>query len=590
MFGGTSLGVAGTATFEWDGTAWTPRDVSGPSFRSNLAMAYDSVRGVTVLFGGDATGGASAETWEWNGAGAGSWTRVAAGGPNSPPAMRSHEMVFDAARGVTVLFGGVNGSGQTLDQTWEWNGTSWTLHATAGPSPRTGHAMAYDSHRGVTILFGGMNGTGQSLGDTWEWNGTTWTQRFSEGPSPRYGHAMAYDSVRGVTMLFRGTNIYSADIWEWRGTSDGGSWTCRESTTPSARSGHAMAHDTARGVTVLFGGVATAGVVSAETWEWNGAVWTRRDVNGPSARSSHAMAYDAGRGVVVLFGGVGVSNIPSETWEWDGEVWTQRMVTGPQFRTGHSMTYDSARGVMVVFGGSSAGASQTWEWDGRGAGSWTQRQVVGPSSRTGAAMAYDASRGLTVLFGGQLSTSGLSGETWEWNGDGAGTWTQREVVGPSPRFAHAMVYDAELLECVVFGGVTSSTPHPSDSMTMSWDGSRWSGRTAGGPMRRAWHAMAYNPALGSTVLFGGNVSSSKSADTWHLRYYCAADLDNDGDFDGGLTPDNAVTVDDFLSFLTAFEESNLAADLDNGTGAGTPDGAVDINDLLFFLARFEAGC
>ncbi len=68
---------------------------------------------------------------------------------------------------------------------------------------------------------------------------------------------------------------------------------------------------------------------------------------------------------------------------------------------------------------------------------------------------------------------------------------------------------------------------------------------------------------------------------------CVADLDNGS---GSGTPDNAVTIDDLLFFLGAFETGNIAADLDNGTFTGTPDNAVTIDDLLYFLVRFEDGC
>lgn len=70
---------------------------------------------------------------------------------------------------------------------------------------------------------------------------------------------------------------------------------------------------------------------------------------------------------------------------------------------------------------------------------------------------------------------------------------------------------------------------------------------------------------------------------------CAADLD-DGIMQG--YGDGAVTIDDLLFFLFAFEAGNGAADLDNDGDAAqaSPDGAVTIEDLLFFLARFEAGC
>lgn len=71
---------------------------------------------------------------------------------------------------------------------------------------------------------------------------------------------------------------------------------------------------------------------------------------------------------------------------------------------------------------------------------------------------------------------------------------------------------------------------------------------------------------------------------------CAADLDNDGDFGNGGSPDGAVTIDDLLFFLAAFEAGDASVDLDDGSGTGTPDEAVTVDDLLYFLARFEGGC
>src|SRR5262245_10460881 len=60
-----------------------------------------------------------------------------------------HAMAYDSVRGVTVLFGGIDA------ETWEWNGSSWSFRSITGPSWRGAHAMAFDSARGVTVLFGG---------------------------------------------------------------------------------------------------------------------------------------------------------------------------------------------------------------------------------------------------------------------------------------------------------------------------------------------------------------------------------------------------------------------------------------------------
>jgi len=175
-------------------------------------MAYDSAREVVVLFGGyDYSSGDRNDTWEWEGT---TWTQVADSGP-SP--RRNHAMAYDSARGVTVLFGGYDDWDYHND-TWEWDGATWTQVADSGPSGRHGHAMAYDSARGVVVLFGGYDGM-DPANDTWEWDGTIWTQVADSGPTRRYGHAMAYDGARGVTVLFGGDQgaWYRDDTWEWAG-------------------------------------------------------------------------------------------------------------------------------------------------------------------------------------------------------------------------------------------------------------------------------------------------------------------------------------------------------------------------------------
>lgn len=72
---------------------------------------------------------------------------------------------------------------------------------------------------------------------------------------------------------------------------------------------------------------------------------------------------------------------------------------------------------------------------------------------------------------------------------------------------------------------------------------------------------------------------------------CPADLDDDGNYANGASPDSAVTVDDLIFFLQGFEEGDIAVDVDeNGANPPLPDGAVTIDDLIFFLIRFEGGC
>ena len=193
-------------------------------------------------------------------------------------------MAYDSLRGVTVLFGGYQGPSN--NETWEWDGYNWLYRPTSnGPGARYSHAMAYDSGRHVTVLFGmfvvtfnDVHGHHIPIGhsDTWEWDGGTWTKRTAESCGcqvGRFGHAMAYDSARSVTVLYGGTWPFGGDnkTYEWDGAL--GVWMTRSSEgsiNPGWKIGHAMAYDSARRLTVLFGGEDLGSSTQTSTWEWAG--------------------------------------------------------------------------------------------------------------------------------------------------------------------------------------------------------------------------------------------------------------------------------------------------------------------------------
>lgn len=218
MFGGrghdtTAWGLPKGDTWEWNGTNWTFRTNVGPPPRLGHGMAFDSKRGVVVLFGGTGWGGALGDTWEWDGT---TWALRATDGPSLRTGLG---LAYDSSRGLTVLFGGYSygdpdPSQWVLGDTWEWDGAAWTLRTTTGPSPRGFTAMVYDSARRTCILFGGTDSfSSYGLDDTWTWDGDRWKKIAIRGPWPRSYHVMAYDCRRKTTVLFGGQ--YSRnDIWE----------------------------------------------------------------------------------------------------------------------------------------------------------------------------------------------------------------------------------------------------------------------------------------------------------------------------------------------------------------------------------------
>ena len=283
--------------------------LSGPTPRYDASMVFDAATGTTLLFGGY-NAAYLGDTWSWNGS---VWTKLAP--TTSPPALRGATMVYDAATRNVVLFGGIGPSGLS-STTWTFDGTSWTKSLATGPTPRTGAAMAYDATTHDVILFGGEGSAGP-LGDTWTWNGTAWTVSVQTTPAPaaRYESSMAYDAATGVIVLYggQGTGGAISDTW----TFDGTSWTKLPIASPAGRYGASMVYDATNNNLVLFGG--TDGTnANAETWYWNGSYWTSVvSSTNPSARYLSSMAYNPSSGNVVLFAGIDKTVALSDTWTFD---------------------------------------------------------------------------------------------------------------------------------------------------------------------------------------------------------------------------------------------------------------------------------
>ncbi len=147
---------------EWDGTAWTGSLATGPGQRVFVALAYDRARQRTVLFGGAFSGTFFNDTWEWDGT---TWTQRT---PAVSPSPRSQSrMVWHEQMQRIVLFGGASGSARLGDM-WSWDGSNWQPVTAAGPPPgRAGHLLGYDPSRNRLVVALGSSSTGP-LNDTWE--------------------------------------------------------------------------------------------------------------------------------------------------------------------------------------------------------------------------------------------------------------------------------------------------------------------------------------------------------------------------------------------------------------------------------------
>jgi len=209
------------ATFLWDRATQQFERVASvlqPPVMTHLGMVYDLQRREAVLLGAT---GAGTQTWRWSET-TRQWQQHAG---TSPPYAAFGSLAYDVARAETIFFGGVLDwlqTAQYVNDTWAWNGTTWSQRQPASAPPeRADAAMAFDFSTGGLVMFGGHDDAFTMLDDVWDWDGVTWTQRavpVSGGPSARARHAMVTRS-NGVCVIGGDAGAMALDdVWLLQGT------------------------------------------------------------------------------------------------------------------------------------------------------------------------------------------------------------------------------------------------------------------------------------------------------------------------------------------------------------------------------------
>lgn len=153
---------------------------------------------------------------------------------------------------------------------------------------------------------------------------------------------------------------------------------------------------------------------------------------------------------------------------------------------------------------------------------WHQASASQPAPlpRDAQSMVYDTTTMSVVVFGGKGTHDRYFNDLWAYHLT-VGTWTRLTPAGmlPAPRFGQGMAYDPAPGTIVIFGGVSvaGATPRLSaDTWAYSSRASRWthSGQAGHHPAARLYPSMAYDPVTRTVILFGGWTGTDAFNDTW----------------------------------------------------------------------------
>jgi hypothetical protein len=351
-------------TWTWDGETWQKVSETGPGPRSSAPLTYLRESQEVLLYGGrtvyEQFGVSSMEfltdMWRWNGS---QWTLV---GYTSPSAALDTSGVYDTGRDRLVVYvanNHLNSLMPYVSELWEWDGGLWQLRSSGEIQSLRWPGMVYDSAREEVVLFGGLHPLetpySEVTDDTWTWDGDTWTLAAEGGPPARSSHAMAYDPVRDRTVMFGGSvkEDYDEfeDTWEW----DGQQWELISTEGPQERRGANMTYDAALNRVLLFGGVDTE--MSGHTnfndvWAWDGSSWTQLAFDfSPDERRATGFAHEAASGKTWLFAGAQGSVYYSDLWSMDGRNWMRLKGNTVLDRSGCVLADSPRPGELLMYGG-----------------------------------------------------------------------------------------------------------------------------------------------------------------------------------------------------------------------------------------------
>lgn len=307
--------------------------------------------------------------------------------------------------------------------------------------------------------------------------------------------------------------------------------------SPPPRESESMVYDPLAGYVLMYGGIGGEyrdgnflyDACLNDTWTFSAGTWSDLNVPGPPSSCLVAMAYDSTAQTVIAYVGSNQTTVLDQTWEFSYGRWTQLAVEGPQVYSEMGMSDDPADDGVLLVGNTLVCTTctvtqQTWVFSGT---NWTLESGADtPCCGWTEDPAWDGGTESVVMVSSASQCCALDGNaTWAFD-DGewqrvAGVMSQSAVSEGNP--AWGLTYDPEEGAMVLEDDWVTPTGSVTPVFeTWIYEEGVWSNTSIAGPLARAGAGVAFDPADGAIILFGGclygasadNASGCLSNDTW----------------------------------------------------------------------------
>jgi hypothetical protein len=252
-------------------SAWTKVTPSGaiPSARQEHTMAYNSISGTLLLFGGAVASGYVNDFWSYSPS-TNSWTQLATGSASAPGVRAEHTMCFDSVNNMVHIWGGRNAT--TVYQEYfqyDFKVNSWSRLTSTSKSACSGHTMVYDPQTNSLILYGG-NSTTTMYGDIYQYyiEPAVWVQRYSTGTYFYASHCSAFDPINRRMLSTGGQS--SSTMYRWSGSHnlDNNVWRSWSNINIDSAVNACCAWNNIDNSMYIFGGMGPVGEESSSLYRW----------------------------------------------------------------------------------------------------------------------------------------------------------------------------------------------------------------------------------------------------------------------------------------------------------------------------------